>query len=388
MRTFFDVIVIGVGSMGSSACYHLAQRDCKILGLKQFDITHEFGAHAGQSRIIRKAYFENSNYVPLLHKAYQNWKTLEEETGTRVYFPTGLVYFGPRDHVLMQGVKRSASLYNIAIESVDSSTAAKRFPTFNIPKDFEILFEVDAGFVSPEKAIRQFAQQAIRNGAEIRTREKALDWKKEGDDIVVVTDKNIYRCKKLIVTAGAWAGKMISALSDKIKITRQFVAWINPKKWNDFELGTFPCWLMADNSTPGCYYGFPILPLSQFGGPVGFKLAHHYPALQTDPDDVNRQMMTSDKEDLRYVLDKYLPGCFESFLSYKICLYANSPDEDFIIDKLPGYEDQVAVACGFSGHGFKFASIIGEILADLAIDGKTALPIDFLRINRFLAWNA
>src|SRR5205823_2960559 len=146
-----------------------------------------------------------------------------------------------------------------------------------------------------------------------------------GGDVVVVTDKNIYRCKKLVITAGPWAGKMIPALSDKIKITRQFVAWINPKKANDFELGTFPCWLMTDHSTPGCYYGFPILPPSQFGGPVGLKVAHHYPAIQTDPDDVNRQMMTQDKEDLQYVLDKYLPGCVESLLSYKICLYANSP---------------------------------------------------------------
>jgi sarcosine oxidase len=385
MRTFFDVIVIGVGSMGSSACYHLARRDCKILGLEQFDITHEFGAHAGQSRIIRKAYFENSHYVPLLHQAYHNWKILEAETGTKVYFPTGLLYFGPHEHELMQGVRRSASLYDIALEPVDRSAATKRFSAFNIPKDFEILFEPDAGFLTPEKAIQLFARQATLNGAEIHTREKVVDWAKEDNDIVVVTNKNTYRCKKLIITAGAWAGKMIPALSDKIRITRQFVAWIDPNTWNDFELGTFPCWLMADNATAGCYYGFPILPPAQFGEPVGLKLAHHHAAMQTDPDNVNRQMMTSDKEDLQYVLDKYLPNCFKSILSYKICLYANSPDEDFIIDKLTGYDDQVVVACGFSGHGFKFASVIGEILADLAIHGKTALPIDFLSVSRFLA---
>lgn len=385
MSTSFDVIVIGVGSMGSSTCYFLAENGCKVLGLEQFDISHEFGAHAGQSRIIRKAYFENSDYVPLLHRAYENWKALEAETGTQIYFPTGLVYFGPPGHLLMEGVKRSASLYKIALENLDNSSAESRFPAFKIPKDFEILFEIDAGFVTPEKAVQLFAQQASGKGAEIHTREKVLEWKKDGSGVIVVTDKSIYRGNKLVITAGAWAGKLMPSLSEKIKVTRQFVAWINPRKWNEFELGNFPCWLMSDNSTRGCYYGFPILNESEFGAPTGLKLAHHFPALETDPDRVNRQMRESDQEDLQYVLGKYLPGCFESLSTYKICLYANSPDEDFIIDWLPGYEDNVAVACGFSGHGFKFASVIGEILADLVTKGKTTLPIEFLRANRFPA---
>ena len=394
MSAFFDVIVIGVGSMGSSTCYHLSNRGFKVLGLEQFDISHEFGAHAGQSRIIRRAYFENSDYVPLLTKAYENWKALETETATQVYFQTGLVYFGPAEHLLMKGVKQSASLYNIPLEHIDNESAAKRFPQFKIPGDFEILFEPEAGFITPENAIRLYAKQARKKGAEIHTREKVSEWRKEGDGVVVTTDKNIYRCNKLIITAGAWAGKIIPFLSEKIKVTRQFVAWIKPhssasapgmQQWDHFALGEFPCWLMTDNFTQGCYYGFPILPESEFGEPAGLKLAHHYPAMTTDPDHVNRLMMACDEEDLKYVLDKYLPGCFESLLSYKICLYANSPDEDFIVDLLPGHEDRVAIACGFSGHGFKFASMIGEILADLATRGKTDLPIEFLGLKRFLA---
>jgi sarcosine oxidase len=380
----YDVIVIGIGSMGSSACYYLADRGYNVLGLEQFDITHEYGAHAGQSRIIRKAYFENSDYVPLLNGAYKNWKHLEEETATQLYFRTGLVYFGHPDHLLIKGVKQSAGLYNIPLENLTISSAAQRFPQFKIPAGFETLFETDAGFVRPEKAILLYTEQAIKKGAEIHTNERVLEWKKTGNVVVVTTDKNSYYCNKLIITAGAWAGKMIPGLSDKIKITRQFVAWIKPKNWKEFSLNDFPCWLMADDIKPGCYYGFPVLPVATFGGPIGLKLAHHHPASATDPDMVDRRTSTEDEADLKYVLDKYFPGVFESMLSSKICLYANSPDEDFIIDKLPGHEEHVTIACGFSGHGFKFVSIVGEILADLAMEGKTKLPIGFLSAKRFL----
>lgn len=384
MDTSFDVIVIGVGSMGSSACYHLASRGYKVLGLEQFDVVHEFGAHAGQSRIIRKAYFENSDYVPLLDRAYENWKAIETQTGTQILFPTGLLYFGPPDHALIKGVRQSASLYNIPLESLDASSAAERFPPFEIPRNFDTVFEPDAGFVRPEKAIQLYAEQAINKGAEIHGQEKVVQWTKVGDGVKVTTNKSSYHGGKLVITAGAWVGKVVPALSEKIKVTRQFVAWIKPKSQDDFALGHFPCWLMSDNSTRGCYYGFPILPESKFGEPTGLKVAHHLAAIETDPDQVDRQMLPIDEGDLKYVLEKYLPGRFQSILSYKICLYANSPDEDFVIDKLPDYEDLVAVACGFSGHGFKFASVVGEILADLVMDGRTELPVEFLNLRRFL----
>jgi len=379
----FDVIVIGVGSMGSSACYHLSKHGHKVLGLEQFDISHEYGSHAGQSRIIRKAYFENADYVPLLERAYQIWKVLEEETNSKIYHPTGLVYFAPKDHSLVKGVKQSASLYHIDLDLFNAAESAQRFPHFHIPQNFETLFEPGAGFVTPEKAIRLYTDQALKRGAKINTHEQVFNWKKDGNSIVVTTDKNIYHCSKLIISAGAWARKMIPRLSGKLRITRQFVAWVKPKNWDQFTLQNFPCWLLADDERPGCYYGFPILPQPEFGEPKGLKLAHHFPALETDPDHVNRQATVEDEKNLEYALNKYLPGCFESFLSHKVCLYTNSPDEDFIIDKLPGHEDQVVIATGFSGHGFKFASVVGEILSDLAIKGTTVLPIEFLSASRF-----
>lgn len=383
MNNSFDVIVIGIGSMGSSACYYLAKRGYKVLGLEQFDIPHELGAHAGQSRIIRKAYFEDSNYVPLLDRAYKNWKDLEDETGTQLYFRTGLVYFGRPGHELMKGVKRSASLYDIQLEQIDTSSVAKRFPQFKIPENFEVLFEPDAGFLPPGKAILLYTKQAISKGAEIHTHEKVIDWKKEKKELTVTTTKDIYRCNKIVITTGPWAGKMIPGFHDVLKITRQTLAWVKPKYPDDFSLNHFPCWMIADDEQPGVYYGFPVLPVKTFGEPGGVKLAHHYPGVVTDPDNVNRQSNVEDEKTLKHALDKYFSAEFESGLSVKTCLYANSPDENFIIDHLPGYEDQVAIACGFSGHGFKFVSVVGEILADLTIQGNTNLPIGFLNAKRF-----
>jgi sarcosine oxidase len=389
-NTSFDVIVIGVGSMGSAACFYLSKRGYKVLGLEQFDISHEFGSHAGQSRIIRKAYFEHLNYVPLLERAYDNWKQLEQETGEQLYFETGLLYAGTSNNEMIKGVKRSAALYNIELEELNIAETVNRFPQFRLPENFEVLFEPEAGFITPEKAIRLYAKQAKKNGATIYSDEKVIDWskctspeKKEGTNIVVKTGKNSYQCKKLIITAGAWAGKMIPGFSNKIKVTRQFVAWIKPKNDKQFALNNFPCWMIGDVEKHGCYYGFPLLDTKKFGEPAGLKLAHHFPNGITDPDKVNRQTTENDIENLKYCLNKYLPGIFDSVLSTKICLYANSPDENFIIDKLPGYEENVSIACGFSGHGFKFASVVGEILADLTMQGKTNHPIEFLKATRF-----
>jgi sarcosine oxidase len=382
-NTSFDVIVIGVGSMGSATCYYLSKRGYKVLGLEQFDISHEFGSHAGQSRIIRKAYFEHPDYVPLLERAYENWKTLEQETGQQLYFKTGLLYAGDSSNEIIKGVKLAASLYNIELEKLDSKDVADRYSQFNFPENFDVLFEPESGFLPPEKAIRLYASQAKKNGATIYSNEKVIDWKKNDRRLIVQTDKNTYHCNKLIITAGVWAGKMIPGFSDKIKVTRQFVAWIKTKNESSFKLNSFPCWMVGDDDKHGCYYGFPLLDAKKFGEPSGLKLAHHFPNRITDPDKVNRQMTENDIENLKYCLNKYLPGVFESVLSTKICLYANSPDENFIIDKLPGYEENVSIACGFSGHGFKFASVVGEILADLAMEGKTNHPIEFLKATRF-----
>lgn len=372
-----------MGSMGSAACYFLSKRGYKVLGLEQFDVSHEFGSHAGQSRIIRKAYFEHPDYVPLLERAYKNWKALEWETGKQVYFKTGLLYAGNPNNQIIRGVEESAALYKIDLDQLNSVAATDQFPQFKFPDGFEILFEPEAGIITPEKAIRLYANEAKKNGAIIHSNEKVIEWKKNGDGVIINTDKDSYQCNNLIITAGAWAGKMIPGFNEKIKVTRQSVAWIKTKNDEQFGLNNFPCWMIGDDIKHGCFYGFPLLDTKRFGEPAGLKLAHHYPDQVTDPDNVNRQTTEEDLKNVKYCLDRYLPGVFDSVLSTKICLYANSPDENFIIDNLPGFEDNVTVACGFSGHGFKFASVVGEILADLATEGRTSLPIEFLNAKRF-----
>lgn len=381
-NTNYDVIVLGVGSMGASTCYHLAKQGYKVLGLEQFDIPHELGSHAGQSRIIRKAYGEASDYVPLLERAYENWETLVAETGTQVYYKTGLVYFGATDNPFLKTVKQSSAEYNIPVNSLSVAECDQKYPQFNLPNEFQRLEEPDAGLLTPERGILLFVQQALHNGAVVRTKEKVLDWSSKNGTVTVKTDKGSYTAAKLIITAGAWAGKMVSSFAPKLKVTRQALAWVQPKKWETFGLGNFPCWNIAHKGYD--FYGFPILPVGQFGGPLGLKLALHYPGGDvTDPDMVNRNTKKTDESVLIDFLKEFMPDGYQSTLTMKTCLYTNTPDENFIVDFLPGFDNSVAIAAGFSGHGFKFASVIGEILADLAVKGATSLPIAFLNAQRF-----
>jgi sarcosine oxidase len=383
LPNYFDVIVLGVGSMGAATCYQLATRGYKVLGLEQFDIPHELGSHGGQSRIIRKAYAEHPDYVPLLQRAYENWKTLENETGTQVYFKTGLLYCGESNDPFIKGVQLSSEKYNIPVEELSQAEVQKRYPQFKLPDGYKQLLEPDAGFVTPERSILLFTEQAIKQGAIIRTGEKVFQWKRDNGTISVTTNQSSYQAKKLVITAGPWNGKMIPELNRHLTVTKQVIAWMNPKKRDNFTLGNFPCWIIEHGGYD--YYGFPILTEGKLGGPAGMKLAVHFPlGTNTDPDAVNRNIGDANEKVLIDALHLLIPDGYASTLSMKTCLYTNSPDQHFIIDHLPGYEKDVVIAAGFSGHGFKFVSVIGEIMADLAMNGQCNLPIEFLSIGRLM----
>ncbi len=373
----YDVIVIGVGSMGSATCYHLAKKGARVLGLEQFDIPHDQGSHAGQSRIIRKAYFEHPDYVPLLELAYRNWRELEAATGTQLYVPTGLLYMGSADHPVIRGVQESARQYSIDVHKV----AASSYPQLQVPSEHRLLLEPDAGFVTPERSVLVHTAEAIRMGADIRTRVKVESWKVSGGSVTVETNEGVFTADKLVITAGPWASKLVPVMQAHLTVTRQTVAWVMPEDPASFALGNLPCWLIAEEGIPGVYYGFPMLPVGQFHGPIGFKLAHHAPAIPCNPDQVDRQIHASDLEPLVKVLEKYFRNGFKQVHTVKTCLYTNTADENFIIDQLPGYK-QVYIATGFSGHGFKFAAGIGEIMAELALDGDTGYPIGFLKADK------
>ncbi len=375
----YDIIVAGAGSMGAAACYELAQKGHRVLGIEQFTIPHDKGSHGGQSRIIRKAYFEHTGYVPLLQRAYEKWEMLERSTGEKIYFETGLLYLGPAHHPVMKGVRHSAALHEIAIQNASPD----KFPQFKTGEKDELLMEPKAGFLLPGKAISLLANEAQKNGAVIHTGEKMLEWKKEAGCITVKTDKTVYECEKLIITAGAWTGKLLKERQVPLKVTRQVVMWVKPEKPEQFLPAQFPCWLIASDKREGAYYGFPYLSGKEFGEPAGLKLALHFPFEETDADHINREISKAETDELINGLKQYFPAAAAEVVAAKTCLYTNTPDENFIIDFLPGYDNYVAFACGFSGHGFKFASVVGEILADMVTAGKTNLPVDFLSLRRF-----
>jgi sarcosine oxidase len=383
----FDVIVIGVGSMGAAACYYLASNGAKVLGLEQFDIPNERSSHTGQSRLIRKAYFEHPNYVPLLEKAYKNWKHLEEISSEQVYHQTGLLYAAPAGHSLLKGVRTSAEQYHITLESFDENQLGSHCPSMKIPAGFQNLFEPEAGFITAEKALRLYAKKAADQGAMIKTNEAVQHWTNVADGIEVITGNEKYFAQKLVICSGPWASQMIPGLQRLLTVTKQVLSWVNVRADAMLHLGQQPCWILAVDDQPGIFYGFPILPADQFEGPTGFKLAHHFPGAATDPNLVNRETTADDTGRLVAIMEDFFPGVYKSIHTVKTCLYTNTPDEDFIIDFLPGYDQKVIIAAGFSGHGFKFASVLGEILADLALQGTTDLPIDFLSARRFTVVN-
>jgi sarcosine oxidase len=376
MTIVYDVIVVGVGSMGSAACYHLAKRGAKVLGVEQFDIVHQNGSHFGQSRLIRKAYFEHPDYVPLLLRSYENWKEIEDIANTQLYFETGIAYVGPSGNELMANIRHSAKTYELPLKPYEVSSFKSEFPQFNIPVSYEVMVEPEAGIVTPERAIWTFAEEAVKLGAEIMQGCQVEAWKQVNDLVHVTTNKGEFVAKKVIFTAGAWTKKLLPDFRPKLKVTEQFIAWFKPDQWERFTVNNFPCWAWEVEGY--IYYGFPILPSGDFMGPIGLKVAHHFPGKEIQPKHIGNNDPTNEIRKLTEFLYDFIPGAAEQLLSVKSCLYTYSEDDHFIIDQ---FTDNVVIAAGFSGHGFKFIPVVGEVLADLALEGNSRLPIDFLKLR-------
>jgi sarcosine oxidase len=382
----FEAIVIGVGSMGSAACYSLALRGYKVLGIEQFNSPHDKGAHGGQSRIIRKAYFEHPGYLPLLAESYSLWEKLEADCAEQIYYKTGLLYAGPPGHPVLQGVKSAALSNSIPLDSLSVTARENLFPEFDLSSSPEVLFEPEAGFLRPAKAIEILKNAAKKHGAVLHENEMLISWTKTKNGIRVQTDRAEYNARKLVFTAGAWTSRLLPSLPVSLTVTRQVLAWVRPRYPDLFSIGNFPCWMISNLERPGVLYGFPFLSKEKFGDPEGVKIAWHYPGTESDPDKVNREIDTEEITQLLRQVTEYIPDLKSAeHVASKTCLYTNSADENFVIDHLPGYDNDVVVACGFSGHGFKFVPVVGEILADLVLKGKSKYSIDFLSANRFSA---
>jgi sarcosine oxidase len=375
----FHTIILGLGAMGSAAAYHLARRGMRVLGLEQFDIPHVRGSSHGDTRMIRMCYHEHPDYVPLLRRAYELWRELEAASGANLLHVTGGLFIGREGGELVGGATLAARTHALPHEVLSRSALAARFPQFHVSDDHVALLEPAAGFVLAERAIAAQASLALRNGAELHAREPVLSWTADAAGVTVATDRGIYRAQRLVICAGAWAGRVIADLGVEIRATRQVLGWLWPKRPELFEPGRLPVWAV-ENEGGSLHYGFPITP-DAWGLAPGFKLAHHFHGPPVDPDEPRLTPQPAEEDDIRGFVRRVLPDADGPTLALRTCMYECSPDSHFIIDHYPHHET-VIVACGFSGHGFKFAPVVGEILADLATTGRTAQPIGFLGLDR------
>ena len=371
----YDAIVVGLGGMGSATLYQLAQRGKRVLGIEQFGIAHELGSSHGVTRIIRLAYHEHPSYVPLMRRAYELWRDLEAKTEEQILHITGSIDAGPLDGSNFKGSLLSCEEHDLPHDVLTSAEVTKRFPGYRLPSETMAVFQGEGGFLLPERCISLFVEQAQTLGATVHTNERTLEWHPTTNGVSVRTERGEYEAETLVISAGAWASKLLPALSAAAIPERQVLAWFEILRPEHFTPDVFPVFnLVVDE---GQFYGFP-----EFGIP-GFKLGkYHHLEENVDPDTIDREPNAQDESVLRDFTEKYFPGAAGATSSMKVCMFTNTPDEHFIIDCLPD-SPQVVVAAGFSGHGFKFSSVVGEILSDLAIDGATSHDIGMFRLARF-----
>lgn len=378
MAADFDVIVIGLGGMGSATVYQLAQRGQRVLGLEQFTPPHDRGSSHGKSRIIRQAYFEHPAYVPLVLRAYELWQQIEQETGENILILTGGLMIGRPESTTIKGSLRSAQEHGLAHELLDAKELHRRFPLLHPNSDTIALFEQKAGFVRPEVAISAHLHRAAQLGAELQFEEPVLAWQTEGTGVKVTTAQACYRAEKLVIAPGAWASQLLK-LSIPLTVERQVLYWFEPNR--DQELFNFDrlpiyIWEASDNVQ---FYGFPA-----YGQPSeGVKVAFFRMGQVCTPETIDRTVHLEEVEKMRKYLNQYLPALNGQLLNTVTCMYTSTPDEHFVIGLHPEHPN-VAIASPCSGHGFKFASVVGEILADLAIEGKTRHNLELFKPERFL----
>ncbi len=369
----FDVIVLGLGGVGSAAAFHLAGRGARVLGIEQFTIAHDRGSSHGQTRMIRQAYFEHPDYVPLVERAFELWRKLESEAGETLYRQVGLVEIGPPDGEVIQGVRTSARQHALSVEDLSAAEARRRFPGLRVPVDCEAVFETRAGYLLVEQCVAAHARGAQRRGA-ASTPAKRCAAGAEGSGVLVETDRDRYQAERLIVTAGAWAGELLADLGIPLEVRRKPLYWF--RTTSDVYRADHGCPAFLYDLPQGCYYSLPQI------DDVGLKVAEHSGGrVVSDPTHVDRDV---DADDLARVADfvrAYLPDATTDCVDHAVCMYTMTPDGHFVVDLHPACP-QVAFAAGLSGHGFKFTGVLGEALAELALCGTAHASLRFLAADR------
>jgi sarcosine oxidase len=371
----FDVVVCGLGATGSAALYGLARRRVRVLGLERFAPGHDLGSSHGETRIIRLGYFEHPSYVPLVRSAYAHWRAIEAAAGRQLLHVTGIAEIGPPGGTLVAGTLASIAQHALPHQVLAAPELMRRFPAFRVPPDFVGVLQPEGGFLEAESSVEAMIGLAQAEGAEIRVGETIAAIEPAASGVRITTDRGVVEAGVAIVALGAWVKALLPNLSAPIRVTRQVMAWFEPLDPASLSNGRLPVFLLE--SRHGIHYGFP-----PFGSPT-VKVAKHHHADQTvEPDAYDRTVTAQDERLVRAAVAEHLPAVNGPLIKAKTCHYTMTPDGDFIIDRLPG-TPQIVVASPCSGHGFKFAPAIGDILADLATVGTTRHDISRFALARF-----
>ncbi|MFE0677290.1 N-methyl-L-tryptophan oxidase [Streptomyces sp. NPDC058867] len=381
MSPTYDVIVVGLGGMGSAAAHHLSARGARVLGLEKFGPVHNRGSSHGGSRITRQSYFEDPAYVPLLLRAYELYDELERATGRDIATLCGGVMVGRPDTLAVSGSLRSARQWDLPHEMLDAKELRRRFPTLT-PRDDEVaLYERKAGLLRPENTVAAHLQLATRQGADLHFDEPMTRWEPYRDGVRVHTGENTYTAGRLVICPGAWAPRLLTDLGVPFTIERQVMYWFQPRNGVEaFRPERHPIYIWEDADGVQVY-GFPAID----GPGQGAKVAFFRKGAITTPETIDRTVHDHEVEAMAEQMAGCIPDLPGTFLKAATCMYSNSPDEHFVIAPHPAHPGSVTVACGFSGHGFKFVPVVGEILADLALTGSTPHPIGLFDPARLAA---
>ena len=374
MTRDYDVIVIGLGALGSGAAYWLAKRGARVLGLEQFEFGHARGSSHDWSRIIRLSYFSPA-YVRLAKEAYAAWESLERDAGEQLIYATGGLDIGPRGGAIsLSNYADSMKACDVYFEQLDAAEIRKRWPVWQVGDEIHGLFQPDSGIVAADRATAALRRTAAAFGAILYEHTPVTALRAANGEISVETGGERYRAGKLVITAGPWTDRVLVRLGIRIpfEVTKEQVMYFRARDLAGFAFGRFPIWIWMDDPS---FYGFPV-----FGEPDAVKITQDTGGKAVDPDTRGFEEDPQISARVTGFIERYLPGALGAVQRLKTCLYALTPDRDFIIDALPEHPN-VYVGVG-AGHGFKFASVIGRIFSDLALDGRTASDIDALRFDR------
>ncbi|MCM3145225.1 N-methyl-L-tryptophan oxidase [Brevibacillus sp. MER 51] len=373
----YDVIIVGAGSMGMAAGYYLAKQGVRTLMIDAFDPPHTMGSHHGDTRIIRHAYGEGKQYVPLALRAQQLWSELEQASGIPIFAKTGVLNAGPLNCTFLNEIRESAEQYSLPLEVLSATEVMQRWPGINLPADYYGCLEPASGVLYCENGIHAYRELALASGATLLTNTPVTQLEPAENGFIVHTESASYHGDKVLLSAGAWNGSLLDSLglSIPLKPTRKTVAWFGADE-GQYSADGFPAFIFRlDDSM---FYGFP-----SFDG-AGVKIGRHDGGHAIDPDKLERTFGTylSDEGCVRSFLETYMPGAAGPLRQGKVCIYTMTPDEHFVIDRHPQHP-QLVFAAGFSGHGFKFASAIGEATSQLLVEGASSLDLSMFSWKRF-----